>query len=320
MRWALAEVTAAFLDTLLRALPPAGLLAACEGVGRLAWFLLPGRRAVALENLRLAFGGTLATGRRRDLARAGFVHLARLVGECVLAPRLLATARQRGRRVRLHGAWRELEARMRAGGGVLVTGHLGNWEVGGHVAQAHGMRLRPMVRTPPSALAAALMRRWRAGGRSAFAKVGGLGEALAHLGAGGWLGLLADQNAGRHGIFVPFMGVAASTYPTPFVLARRAGVPLYLAVCLRDPGPGLGFEAWVEELDPGHDPEAGARTLNAALERHLRRAPGQYHWAHRRYKLRPPGARPGPDQPFYARYATPPAASRAARSAGPPAV
>lgn len=336
MRPFASQVLAVFLDTLLKALPPSALLALCDGVGVVAWGALPGRRAVALENLRLTFEGEMSDAQRRRIARAGFRHMARLVGEWVLAERLLASPRQRARRVRLHGAWRELEHRMRGTGGVLVTGHLGNWEVGAHVARAHGMRLRPMYRPPRSALAQTLLRRWRAGGNEAFPKVGGLREALRHVAGGGWLGLLADQNAGRHGTFVPFLGVAASTFPTPVVLALRLGTPVYLGVCLRAPGSGLGFDAWIEELTLPHaqasgtpvpkgglaEPSearvrAGVEALNQALERHIRREPGQYHWAHRRYKLRPAGARPGPDQPFYGRFAVPPAASRAARSPEP---
>ena len=39
---------------------------------------------------------------------------------------------------------------------------------------------------------------------------------------------------------------------------------------------------------PGESPEKEAERLNLMVERHVRKAPEQYYWIHRRFKRRPP--------------------------------
>jgi len=45
---------------------------------------------------------------------------------------------------------------------------------------------------------------------------------------------------------------------------------------------------------PGPDAAAGLARVNAAMEAHIRGAPEQYWWIHRRFKTRPDG-----EAPFY---------------------
>jgi len=319
-RWA--APLAALLDACLLALPPRVALRLADLAAEVAFVLARSRREVALENLRLAFGAGLDAARRIALARDSFRHLARTPVELAFARRLLQGRAARARRLAYPGTSADVLAAARVGGGVFVTAHLGNWEVAAVGCRLGGLDPLPMARTLDSALAEALLTRWR-GTRTGgvLEKRGGLSGAQEHLRQGGWVGMLADQNAGRHGLFVPFFGVAASTFPTPVTLALRAGVPLWLGACLRRPGEPFAFDLHAEPIAIG--PQGGARDrvratierLHERLEALVLRDPAQYHWLHRRYKLRPPGARPGPGEPSYGRYADPPPASRAAREA-----
>jgi KDO2-lipid IV(A) lauroyltransferase len=45
---------------------------------------------------------------------------------------------------------------------------------------------------------------------------------------------------------------------------------------------------------PGPDAHADLARVNAIMEAHIRSAPGQYWWIHRRFKTRPAG-----EPPFY---------------------
>jgi KDO2-lipid IV(A) lauroyltransferase len=105
---------------------------------------------------------------------------------------------------------------------------------------------------------------------------------------------LADQDARRHGLFVPFFGRPASTFKAPAVMALRHGVPLLMADIYR-----TGFfrhEGIVHpplEIPPGMKGEEAVRHLvtayTARLEGFVRRHPEQYLWLHRRWKTRPIG-------------------------------
>lgn len=308
----LARAVARLLDLVLHALPPRALFALAEVLGRLWFRLSSGRRRVVLENLRIAFGAD-PTARRGRVAEASCEALARVLAETLVADRLLGTPGQVQRRLRFHGTWDALREDVARGrGGLVVTGHLGNWELGAFGVRHHGADLRVMARPLDSPVLDALITPRRGGAERVIPKVGGLKAVLRTLRAGGWVALLADQNAGRHGLFVPFFGLPASTFPTPAALAVRLDVPLYLGVCLRRPGREARFDVHLERLAPPQTDGPRAErvrlllaALNRALEAWIRRAPEQYNWAHRRWKTRPANGAAEPGAPFYARRRAP---------------
>ena len=106
--------------------------------------------------------------------------------------------------------------------------------------------------------------------------------------------LVADQDAGERGVFVPFLGREASTFRGPARLALSQDVPLFFGAAVRD---GLGY-GWV--LEPIERPPPGkaaeleyTRRWVSRLEEQVRLRPEQYFWFHRRWKTRPPGTTAG---------------------------
>src|SRR5207237_1748157 len=59
-----------------------------------------------------------------------------------------------------------------------------------------------------------------------FDRKGGFNNAIKLLRDGGAIGILSDQHAGDHGVWVPFFGRLASTSPLPALLANRTGAAL----------------------------------------------------------------------------------------------
>jgi KDO2-lipid IV(A) lauroyltransferase len=113
------------------------------------------------------------------------------------------------------------------------------------------------------------------------------------------LALLADQDAGRRGIFVDFFGRPSSTYKSIAILAQRydALVCVGYSIRLRDDahaGNWVKYELGCEAiLDPRDYTSKDATTemtqdFTSALERAVRRAPEQYFWVHRRWKTPQP--------------------------------
>jgi KDO2-lipid IV(A) lauroyltransferase len=124
---------------------------------------------------------------------------------------------------------------------------------------------------------------------------GGLRPALKRLRGGGNLGMLADQDARRLGIHVPFFGRPASTLTGPARLSIRARVPVFVAVLDRV-GPAR-FQAralaWIEPVE-GAEEESEVRriteAITAAIEGAARERPDHWYWIHRRWKTPPPDA------------------------------
>jgi KDO2-lipid IV(A) lauroyltransferase len=109
---------------------------------------------------------------------------------------------------------------------------------------------------------------------------------------GGFISLLVDQDAGRKGAFVPFLGRHASTWRSPALLSMKTGAPILPGCCVRTGGGR--FRAIVgEPIYPRDTADVSAETLRITaaftktIEKWVRRWPGQYLWLHRRWKSKP---------------------------------
>ena len=104
--------------------------------------------------------------------------------------------------------------------------------------------------------------------------------------------MLPDLDFGaRDALFVPFFGTPAATLTAPARIAAATGAKVIPVVATFLPGyrgwKVRFFPAW--EDYPGDDLAAAARRMNAFIEERVREAPGEYFWAHKRFKTRPPG-------------------------------
>lgn len=270
------------------ALPERAALRSGAAMGWLVGSVLRVRRKDVDRHLGWAFPDRLP-GWRRRVARASYAHLGR---EAVVLFRRGGWAADRIReRTTLIGFEAFAEAARGPTGVVLLTGHLGNWEIGGASIAARGIPIDVVGKGMSN----------RGFERQLFEARERLGmrvidmgdaprESLRTLGRGRVLGLLPDQSAHRGGIVVPFFGRPASTARGPALFAARAGAPVWVAFAVREPGPEQRYTATLERLpfEPTGRPDEDAATLMAEyarrLEEAVRAAPEQYFWQHRRWK------------------------------------
>ena len=255
--------------------------------------LIPFRRKVLAQNLRIAFG-ELAP---RELKR----HIRDIREQSVLfvletARMVRASPREIDRAiVNPEETKQRCEELRRGGKGHLIAcAHMGNFEwLGAWYALTYG-RLGLVSKPIHNTRINAFMRRRReAFGIRLFSTRARLPRELVRcLREGGVVAILSDQDAGRRGPFIPFFGRPASTALGMGSLAIRFNVPILFAFCVRE-GP-CRFRIKLPETlvpDPDADPEAEERRLMDAyhrlLEEVIREAPGQYFWWHRRWKSRP---------------------------------
>ena len=105
------------------------------------------------------------------------------------------------------------------------------------------------------------------------------------------LGLLADQNAGEHGLWLPVFGRETFVSPAPAVFAQRYRCRVFTSACFRT-SPGrwtieLGEEIPVRENGKRRSTEAITRDIITAQEETIRRDPANWFWVHNRWKPRP---------------------------------
>jgi KDO2-lipid IV(A) lauroyltransferase len=190
--------------------------------------------------------------------------------------------------------WHHVERAAAARKGlILLTPHLGCWEVSGQYI-ASRMPITVMYSPPNIGSLEPLMRAGRDRGdamKSVPADMRGVRAMLKALKRGEAIGILPDQVPGvGEGEWVEFFGRPAYTMTLVGRLAEQTGAPVLVCYSERLPR-GCGYRFTIEPLLEARPPESPVRALNRSLEQIIRRCPEQYLWSYNRYKV-PAGVRP----------------------------
>ena len=176
---------------------------------------------------------------------------------------------------------------------VVAIGHFGNFELfASAFAFAPGYRFATTYRALRQPALNRLMQDLREKSGCEFFERRIEGDSLrAAMGRGGlMIGLLADQHAGRSGVWGPFLGQRCSTTPAPAVMALRYRCPLFTAICYR-----VGLARWRIEVGDEIPTRLNGRRrsvaditadINRAFETAVRRDPANWFWVHDRWKER----------------------------------
>ncbi|MDE2764715.1 MAG: lysophospholipid acyltransferase family protein [Gemmatimonadota bacterium] len=300
---------------LCRAMPEAVADRVGAVLGWMAWRVWRPRWDVVTKQLRMAFPDADEAW-WLGVARRSYVHF----GAEAVAMFRLAGARSSEilKRTRMIGGEVLDEAAREGRGVMLVSGHLGNWEVGTAGVVARGFAMDIVAARQRNLLFDRYLTRSRERlGMRVIPREEARPGVLASLKAGRVIGIMGDQDARGAGIFVDYFGRAASTARGPALLAVRAGATVATFYTIRRRGWRPRYDIHIEALE---EPKAStgrtggvlARTqaFTSRLEEFVRDHPEQYLWHHRRWKTSPPGGRE-PAQP------TPHLDARAGSSTGP---
>jgi KDO2-lipid IV(A) lauroyltransferase len=258
------------------------------------YYLHPRLRRVGLRNLEIAMP-ELPPKERRRIVRGVFRSLARLLVEFCRFPKY---TRANVSETAVYEGFENFDAAERRGKGVLLlTAHLGGWEVGSFVHSVHGHPLRIVVRPLDNPYVNALVERYRTlHGSRTFAKKDFARGLLSAMQKGETVGLLMDQNmTPPQGEFVPFFGVQACTASGIARVAMKTGAAVVPAFTIWD---GvlrkyrIRFDPPLTLVRTGNtekDVTANTALFNQVLEEYVRKYPDQWLWVHRRWKTRPPG-------------------------------
>ncbi|MBI4543704.1 MAG: lysophospholipid acyltransferase family protein, partial [Gemmatimonadetes bacterium] len=188
-----------------------------SALGRLTYRTLRLRRREVEENLRRAFPAQDQAWVRATAA-AAYAHLGR---ELLALLGLASSGREEIlARTEALGLYSFREALRRGQGAVVVSGHFGNWEIAAASLTARGIPLDVVVQPLANPLVDRAVRRARERlGMHVIERAHAARQGLAALRAGRVVALVADQDARRAGVLVPFFGRPASTHRGPAVLA-----------------------------------------------------------------------------------------------------
>ena len=267
------------------------------GVVRILFALLPKLRKTALFNLRLAFPDW-AESQRRNVIRGMIRNLGWMAVEFARFPRYnkdnIAEA------IVPDGHENFLAGRQRGKGVLVLTGHIGAWELSSFAHALYGYPLHYMARPLDHPRVDALVNRYRGlSGNQLIFKNESARAMLKILKEGGTIGILADQNTMRdEGGFVDFFGTPACTTTGIARVALHTGAAVVPGCAVWDEHLGkyrLRFEPPVDLVrtgDPEQDVGANTQLFARVLEEIIRKYPEQWVWIHARWKTRPEGEPP----------------------------
>jgi KDO2-lipid IV(A) lauroyltransferase len=276
----------------IRILPRPLALAAGAAAGRAA-HALGLRRSVTEDNLAVAFP-ELAPDARAAMARRVYEHFGRMAVDSMRlsasGPSALVPHVTGGESVRL-----VRDALAKGRGAIILTGHVGNWELAGAYLAATGFPLAAVVKAPSNPYMARHTERVRErlGIESVDMPQAKTAIPLA-LRQNRAVALVADQGALRSNIWAPFFGRPTKTPAGPGLFAVRSGAPVLFGALVAT-GHGryeLMGEVMMEEAtgEPDEVSQRIAEAFRARLEAVVRRYPEQYLWTHRLWKQQPPAA------------------------------
>ncbi len=263
-------------------------------VGSLAFTLFGRLRRVGLQNLSLAYP-TWTAQQRQAALKTVYRNLGYQLAEfCLMSG---YTAMQASRFVEYEGLERYLAARARGKGVLVVTGHLGAWELSSFYHSLVGYPMGLVIRRLDNPLVDAFVNRIRClHGNRVIHKDDFARGLIASMRAGETVGILMDTNmTPPQGIFVPYFGVDACTGAGLARIALKTDAAVLPGFLLWDEARRkyvLRFGECMELLRTGNadaDIRANTAAFTRAIEDAVRRNPEQWLWMHRRWKTRPAG-------------------------------
>ncbi len=259
---------------------------------KLAWLfcdVLHVRGGVVDDNLAHAFP-EMSPGERLRLARRMWEHLFLLVLEVAHTPRKIHETNWRDY-VQLTNKDQLVRFLLDDRPVLIVTAHLGNFEVGGYVLGILGFPTYTVARTLDNPYLDQFINRFRGGtGQHIIPKNGGYDRIVEVLSRGGTMTFLADQYAGSKGCWVEFFGRPASAHKAIALLALDNNARMSVSAVRRLDRP-MQFELINYAMIDPHEVGNSVGTIRSLtqwyttrLEELIRRAPDQYWWLHRRWK------------------------------------
>lgn len=246
-----------------------------------------------MENLRRAFPDAAQKNLEKIALRA-YQHFSKMMFEYSRFPimkkeEILSLCQIEGEE---HLQW----ALQHGKGALFVAGHFGNWELMGAYLAQKGYPIAFLVGKQKNQWVDNLMNEYRKRMGIEIIPMGiSMRRVIRTLWDNGWVALLADQDAGKDGIFVDFFNTKVSNHQGPAVFALRTGAPIIFGSAIRLPNGRHCFKfelvRTTEQYQGGASREnilALTQAYTTLLEKAIRKYPDHWFWMHRRWKTRPP--------------------------------
>lgn len=266
----------------------------CVGISMFGYRRFSSFRKLARKHIEMAFGDEKSPQEIEDILKQFYVNQGKNLAEFLMIPYKSAEWVQK--KIVFQDPGGNLEKEVKKGKGVVMVGaHIGNIEM---ACAWIGIQKLPMVTVVKAQrdemfnrFLTDIRKKW--GTEMIFRAQGVKNECFNQLNKGKIIGLVADQNAARAGVFVDFFGEKAATPTGAAEIAMKAGLPVLpgfwstrnsdntLTLHILEPIPMR------DTGDRAEDLEHNVQLYTKAVEDFVRKYPAEYLWWHKRWKTRP---------------------------------
>ncbi len=260
-------------------------------IGRLLFAFDKKHRKIAIDNISRAFRWQPQSDEVQRIARQVFNNLGIMIFEIAWTTRLSPDVL--GQHFKISGREHYYRAVEKGKGVLLLTAHMGNWELFTVIAHMAGIPANVVYRPLDSQTLDDAVKQIRCRfGAELIPTKRAIFKIVRALKKNESVAMLMDQNVDWYnGVYVDFFGRRACTNKGMAVLALRTEAPVVPIFMLRE---GAGFRAEVypeipliKTGDNRKDVELNTEKYNQAIEKIVRQYPDQWFWVHQRWKTRP---------------------------------
>jgi len=258
-------------------------------LANLIFRLFKNDRRRTYENLRSCLG--IKEEQVAEIARECFQHWGKSVIEVMRFPQL--TCPKVNQLVVFEGK-ENLDLALQAGRGViLITAHLGNWELLGASLALNGYPVSVIAREVRSEKLQKLMEAHRQTvGMKVIYRGAAVKNGLRCLKRNEILGILSDVDTKADGVFVDFLGKLAYTPLGPVAIALKTQSLIVPAFIIRQPDDShrVVIEKPLKLQITGQkdvDIQINIQSMTKIIEYYVRKYPAQWIWMHQRFKTCP---------------------------------
>ncbi len=270
-------------------LSTAQLQTAGAWIGGLLYLLAHPLRRVARSNIQFIHPDWTRR-RKREFLKHVFRHYGTVLIEMVQLA-CLSKEEFNGRNRRIQGTEHFLEALAAGRGVIMISGHLGNWEI---LFQLSALYFETPVTGVAKAMKPRIFNQYLHNFRTRFGnrllyKAGAFPEMRQTLREGGGIAFLMDMPRQKEGIPVNFLGHPATATRAAAVLARRCKSPVIPCFCIRAADGRLSLRvegpvALRRTQDIHADLEFNTQLLTDVIAKAVQRNPEQWFWMQKRWK------------------------------------
>ena len=274
----------ASFSTFFQFLPRKFALAMGRYLGSFIYYVYPRRKSIAMKNLGIAFP-EYDRKKQMSLLKSCYKHYGMVLVDFFRLPKV----KREKDKIIVNIPVKSIELMKSKSGGIILTGHMGNWEYIGPMLSIHNIKSAGVALIQRNMQSDRFFNELRISDNMKVIPINsGSKVMIQHIKDGYYLGLISDQNAGRKGTEALFFNNPVSVPKGAAAFHLKTNTPILLGFCIlcKD----LHYKLSFHELDLEGLPKKSDDAIveinqrfTKVLEEIVREYPEQYFWFHRKW-------------------------------------